>query len=66
MNDKQKRIVEILAEVVERPVDSIKPEQDLKADLELDSEPGRGTRMQVFLPSFHPAPKEEAAACLES
>ena len=37
MNEQQKRIIEILAEVVQAPVDTIKPEQDLKSDLELDS-----------------------------
>lgn len=37
MNDKQKQLLDILAAVTERPVDTLKLEQELKGDLELDS-----------------------------
>jgi acyl carrier protein len=37
MNDKKKQLLEILAGVVQRPVDSLKLEHELKGDLELDS-----------------------------
>lgn len=37
MNDKQKQLLEILAAVTERPVETLKLEQELKGDLELDS-----------------------------
>ena len=37
MNDQQQKILEILAEVIGKPVESIDPEQSIKSDLELDS-----------------------------
>ena len=37
MNDKQKKLLDILAAVTERPVDTLTLEQELKGDLELDS-----------------------------
>lgn len=37
MNEKQQKILSILAEVIGRPAEEIKPEHDLRTDLELDS-----------------------------
>lgn len=37
MNEKQTQVLEILAEVLERPASELKPEQHLKDDLEMDS-----------------------------
>ena len=37
MNEKQTRVVEILAEVLQVQPDAIQPGQDLKADLNIDS-----------------------------
>ena len=37
MNDKQRRALELLAEITKRPVDSIEPSHDLREDLRLDS-----------------------------
>jgi acyl carrier protein len=37
VNDQQQKILEILAEVIGKPVESIDPEQSIKSDLELDS-----------------------------
>ncbi|MGE0707285.1 MAG: acyl carrier protein [Planctomycetota bacterium] len=36
-DDKQQRVLEILAEVVRRPVGELRPDMKLKDDLELDS-----------------------------
>lgn len=40
MNEKQRRIVEILAEVLSVSPETIRPEQRLKGDLHLDSAQG--------------------------
>ncbi len=37
MNEKQQKILSILANVVGRSVEEIKPEHDLRTDIELDS-----------------------------
>ena len=37
MNEKQQKVMTILADVLEKPVESIKPEHELKGDLEVDS-----------------------------
>ena len=37
MNDKQQKVLEILADVVQKPAESFKPEHHLKDDLDLDS-----------------------------
>ena len=37
MNEQQQKILNILSIVIDRPVETIKPEHDLRTDIELDS-----------------------------